>query len=183
MCQTELGGDLEARSSETILQVLKETSRNGKEPHAAFGLSIYAPMSLIVHNGTPVDLHQLSTAEGAIANFPPYGVDFPNRSSTGRFTNGYTIADVLGEYSSSRFYNHEQFGEFLAKELGQSLKDLYNLGARKFVVSDIGPLGCLAVVMENIRPKTRCAEDVNSMESRKPEKHAVLLGGMAVDNV
>ncbi|CAK9186238.1 unnamed protein product [Ilex paraguariensis] len=54
MCQTELGGDLEARSSETILQVLKETSRNGKEPHAAFGLSIYAPMSLIVHNGTPV---------------------------------------------------------------------------------------------------------------------------------
>ncbi|XP_047176148.1 GDSL esterase/lipase At2g03980-like [Vigna umbellata] len=33
----------------------------------------------------------------ARANFFPYGIDFP-RGSTGRFTNGKTIADFIAEY-------------------------------------------------------------------------------------
>ncbi|KAL4585761.1 hypothetical protein LXL04_010386 [Taraxacum kok-saghyz] len=32
----------------------------------------------------------------AKANYPPYGIDFP-QGTTGRFTNGLTIADIIGE--------------------------------------------------------------------------------------
>lgn len=32
----------------------------------------------------------------ARANYPPYGIDFPNKTPTGRFTNGLTTADIIG---------------------------------------------------------------------------------------
>lgn len=32
----------------------------------------------------------------AKANFPPYGIDFPNFSPTGRFSNGLNAADQMG---------------------------------------------------------------------------------------
>lgn len=34
----------------------------------------------------------------AKANYPPYGIDFPN-GPTGRFTNGRNMADILGLFS------------------------------------------------------------------------------------
>lgn len=40
------------------------------------------------------------------ANYPPYGIDFP-QGVTGRFTNGRTIADILGDtlsFLTSRFH-------------------------------------------------------------------------------
>lgn len=45
----------------------------------------------LVDNGNNNNLATL-----ARANFPPYGVDFPG-GATGRFTNGRTTADVLGQ--------------------------------------------------------------------------------------
>ncbi|CAH1424287.1 unnamed protein product [Lactuca virosa] len=33
----------------------------------------------------------------AKANYPPYGIDFPKGVSTGRFTNGRTVADIIGQ--------------------------------------------------------------------------------------
>ncbi|KAF3451367.1 hypothetical protein FNV43_RR07462 [Rhamnella rubrinervis] len=33
----------------------------------------------------------------AKANYPPYGIDFPKRTSTGRFCNGRTSADIIGQ--------------------------------------------------------------------------------------
>lgn len=32
----------------------------------------------------------------AKANYPPYGIDYPHREPTGRFSNGYNTADFLG---------------------------------------------------------------------------------------
>jgi len=34
------------------------------------------------------------------ANHPYYGIDFPNSEPTGRFSNGYNIADFIGKYST-----------------------------------------------------------------------------------
>lgn len=34
----------------------------------------------------------------AKANYPPYGIDFPNAIPTGRFTNGRNIPDCIGEF-------------------------------------------------------------------------------------
>lgn len=36
-------------------------------------------------------------ATDAKANYPPFGIDFLNQTSTGRFTNGRTTVDVIGE--------------------------------------------------------------------------------------
>ncbi|CAI0475368.1 unnamed protein product [Linum tenue] len=32
------------------------------------------------------------------ANYPPYGVDFPSGVATGRYSNGRTTADIIGDY-------------------------------------------------------------------------------------
>lgn len=32
------------------------------------------------------------------ANYPPYGLDYPDGTPTGRFSNGYLVADYLGIY-------------------------------------------------------------------------------------
>ena len=46
----------------------------------------------LVDNGNNNDLVTM-----AKANYPPYGIDFP-QGVTGRFTNGRTIADIIGIY-------------------------------------------------------------------------------------
>ncbi|KAA8532839.1 hypothetical protein F0562_033044 [Nyssa sinensis] len=78
-------------------------------------------------------------------------------------------------YDSSCLYNDEQFGELLVNELGNHLKDLYNLVARKMIIFQIGPLGCLPYVINRIKPKTRCAKDVNKMVSILNQKLDVKL--------
>lgn len=37
----------------------------------------------------------------ARANYPPYGVDFVKGTATGRFSNGKTVADFIGELTSN----------------------------------------------------------------------------------
>jgi len=34
----------------------------------------------------------------AKSNYPWYGIDYPNREATGRFTNGKTIGDYMGKF-------------------------------------------------------------------------------------
>lgn len=38
---------------------------------------------------------QMSLAK---SNYPWYGIDYPNREATGRFTNGKTIGDYMGKF-------------------------------------------------------------------------------------
>lgn len=35
----------------------------------------------------------------AKANYPPYGIDFPGKRATGRFSNGRTSVDIIGWFS------------------------------------------------------------------------------------
>ncbi|XP_058228248.1 GDSL esterase/lipase 7-like [Rhododendron vialii] len=67
--------------------------------------------------------------------------------------------------NTSKLYNAEQFGEFLVNELGNHLQELYNLGARKFVVFEIAPLGCLPDVIDKTKPSTICDEQINGLVS------------------
>ncbi|KAF7136414.1 hypothetical protein RHSIM_Rhsim08G0177000 [Rhododendron simsii] len=67
--------------------------------------------------------------------------------------------------NTSKLYNAEQFGEFLVNELGNHLQELYNLGARKFVVFEVAPLGCLPDVLDKTKPSTLCDEHINGLVS------------------
>ncbi|KAI8539328.1 hypothetical protein RHMOL_Rhmol09G0173800 [Rhododendron molle] len=77
-------------------------------------------------------------------------------------------------YNSSRQHNGEDFAELLSKKLENNLKDLYNIGARKMIVFQIGPLGCYPYIINKLKPRSRCAEDINKLVSVSNDK----LNGM-----
>ncbi|KAI3980323.1 hypothetical protein MKX01_001394 [Papaver californicum] len=66
-------------------------------------------------------------------------------------------------YNSSKTYTPQQYGALLISTLKQHLMSLYNLGARKFVVFELGPIGCLPAIINAVNPKpiTPCLESVN----------------------
>jgi hypothetical protein len=43
--------------------------------------------------------HLPSVNSSCKANYPPYGIDYPGHSPTGRFSNGYNLADHLGMHA------------------------------------------------------------------------------------
>ncbi|KAI7982037.1 GDSL esterase/lipase 7 [Camellia lanceoleosa] len=68
-------------------------------------------------------------------------------------------------YNSSHQYNGKDFAELLTKKLGKHLEDLYNLGARKIIIFQIGPLGCFPYIINKLKVESRCDEDVNKLVS------------------
>ncbi|KAI4985017.1 hypothetical protein ZWY2020_017647 [Hordeum vulgare] len=62
------------------------------------------------------------------ANHSYYGIDFPNSVATGRFSNGFNMADFI---DSKTDVPH------LISSYGDSLTALYNLGARKFGIINV----------------------------------------------
>ncbi|KAM7271605.1 hypothetical protein ACFE04_030819 [Oxalis oulophora] len=66
-------------------------------------------------------------------------------------------------YSTSRQYNPEQYANVLIQEYTQHLQDLYNYGARKFVLTGIGQIGCSPNELAQNSPDGRtCVERINS---------------------
>nr|GEY23469.1 GDSL esterase/lipase At1g29670-like [Tanacetum cinerariifolium] len=99
----------------------------------------------------------------AKANYPPYGIDFPQGVS-GRFTNGRTMADIIGQLLGFSMFipsyatasdqeintgvNYGSGGAGIRDETGRNLT-LYRLGARKIAVYG---LGCI----ESEEPQVPC---------------------------
>ncbi|KAI7995053.1 GDSL esterase/lipase 7 [Camellia lanceoleosa] len=69
------------------------------------------------------------------------------------------------DYNSSRQYNGKKFAELLTSKLGNYLKDLYSLGARRILIFQVGPLGSFPYIINKVKPRSRCAEDVNKLAS------------------
>ncbi|KAI3902880.1 hypothetical protein MKW92_037849 [Papaver armeniacum] len=68
-------------------------------------------------------------------------------------------------YNSSKIYTPQQYAALLVSTLKQHLTTVYNLGGRKFVVFELGPIGCLPSIVNSVTPKpvTPCVEGVNSL--------------------
>ncbi|KAJ6290167.1 hypothetical protein OIU78_025978 [Salix suchowensis] len=57
-------------------------------------------------------------------------------------------------------------GQYLAKPLSKRLQMLYDLGGRKFLVSNVLPLGCRPFSISQEKPTTRCVERLNKLASQ-----------------
>ncbi|KAF3439106.1 hypothetical protein FNV43_RR17381 [Rhamnella rubrinervis] len=68
-------------------------------------------------------------------------------------------------YNTSKICNQDNFSSHLVIELEKQLKTLYELGARKMVVFEIGPLGCYPAILKSHKPETKCVDEINQMVS------------------
>ncbi|KAM7258170.1 hypothetical protein ACFE04_013911 [Oxalis oulophora] len=64
-------------------------------------------------------------------------------------------------YSTSRRYTPEQYANVLIQQYTQQVQNLYNLGARKFVLIGVGQIGCSPNQLSQ-SPDGKCVERVNS---------------------
>ncbi|KAM3343585.1 hypothetical protein P3S68_025674 [Capsicum galapagoense] len=118
------------------------------------------------------------------SNFKPYGRDFPNQESTGRFCNGRLICDFvvkhLGIKEAVPPYSDKRLGvedlrtgvSFASAGTGfdpltSQLTELLDEGVRKIAVTGLGPLGCLPSIItvhsENAFSKRECVDSISSM--------------------
>ncbi|KAF8380509.1 hypothetical protein HHK36_027996 [Tetracentron sinense] len=72
------------------------------------------------------------------------------------YLNNYLRPDI---YSTSSQYTPLAFSNLLVQQIAQQLVTLYNMGARRFVVYSLGPIGCTP----NQLVGQSCAERVNQM--------------------
>ncbi|KAF5176668.1 GDSL esterase/lipase [Thalictrum thalictroides] len=76
------------------------------------------------------------------------------------YINNYLLPNL---YDTSKIFTPQTYASYLMKTLSPLLERLYNLGARKIAVSQIGPLGCIP--RRRLKPSYQCAEDVNQLAS------------------
>ncbi|KAK4480452.1 hypothetical protein RD792_013525 [Penstemon davidsonii] len=99
-------------------------------------------------------------ATTARADSPPYGIDYPTRRPTGRFSNGFNIPDLIsqhiGQTESPLPYlspqlngqrllvgaNFASAGVGILNDTGVQFR-VYESGARRVLVTGTGPLGCV----------------------------------------
>ncbi|XP_058201134.1 GDSL esterase/lipase At4g16230-like isoform X2 [Rhododendron vialii] len=92
------------------------------------------------------------------ANFIPNGIDFGK--PTGRYTNGRTIVDIVGQEIGLKDFtppyldptttgpvvlqgvSYASGGGGILNHTGKIFR-LYNMGARKIIVVNVGPIGCI----------------------------------------
>lgn len=79
-------------------------------------------------------------------------------------------------FYSSKYGNvAEPYVQFLSTEFKKRLERLYELGARKFVVNNVSPLGCIPFQRHNYHPKTECVEEANLRVSKYNNLLALML--------
>ncbi|KAF8012757.1 hypothetical protein BT93_I0800 [Corymbia citriodora subsp. variegata] len=87
------------------------------------------------------------------------------------FTFAIGSNDYLGNYlnpviySTSKAYGPQPFAELLVASLSRQLERLYNVGARKFVVFEIGPVGCIPTIAKQSNHGGACDGGSNLLVS------------------
>ncbi|KAK4413465.1 GDSL esterase/lipase [Sesamum alatum] len=77
------------------------------------------------------------------------------------YINNYLMPTM---YPSSFNYNPNQFANLLLNRYARQLVALYSVGLRKFVITGIGPLGCIPNVLATGQaPPGRCVDYVNQI--------------------
>ncbi|CAN1235163.1 GDSL esterase/lipase At5g08460 [Linum perenne] len=147
--------------------------------------------SSLVDNGN----NQFLPGDRSAANYTPYGIDFPS-GPTGRYTNGKNVVDLLcdklglpllpasrnpataAEGGKGIFYGVDfaSGGSGILNNTG-GINHLHGLGARKFVLMSLNPLGCypIALVRDPKTGKFTCAKPMNQAAQLFNEKQKSMV--------
>ncbi|CAI9752769.1 unnamed protein product [Fraxinus pennsylvanica] len=68
-----------------------------------------------------------------------------------------------GLYDTSKHYDPQSFARLLVGNLSLQFQRLYKLGARKIIMFEIGPIGCIPSVTRQFNHSGQCVEDVNQL--------------------
>ncbi|KAK4366129.1 hypothetical protein RND71_014009 [Anisodus tanguticus] len=135
-----------------------------------------APRAFFVFGDSLVDNGNNNfLATTARADSPPYGVDYPTHQPTGRFSNGLNIPDLISEHLGAETTlpyldpalngdkllvgaNFASAGIGILNDTGIQFK-LYDLGARRVLVTGSGPLGCVPAELAFRSPNGECAKE------------------------
>ncbi|CAN1806475.1 GDSL esterase/lipase At4g16230 [Linum perenne] len=125
------------------------------------------------------------------ANYLPNGIDFGK--PTGRYTNGRTIGQEVGVAGFTLPYlspdtigpiilqgvNYASGAGGILNETGKIFR-LYDLGARKIVVVNVGPIGCIPYIRD-INPSSgdKCATFPNELARSYNAKLKTLVQGLS----
>ncbi|KAI3890446.1 hypothetical protein MKW92_028237 [Papaver armeniacum] len=80
----------------------------------------------------------------------------------GMGSNDYLNNYLLPNYATSRQYNPQQYATFLVQQYTRQLTTLYNLGARRFIISGVGSLGCIPSILAQ-GDGEGCSDSVNQL--------------------
>ncbi|KAI9116417.1 hypothetical protein K1719_012584 [Acacia pycnantha] len=78
----------------------------------------------------------------------------------GMGSNDYLNNYLMPNYPTRNQYNAQQYASLLTQTYAQQLTELYNLGARKFVVAGLGLMGCIPSILAQSMSGS-CSEEVN----------------------
>ncbi|KAL3813511.1 hypothetical protein ACJIZ3_014779 [Penstemon smallii] len=78
-------------------------------------------------------------------------------------------------YDSSKRYTPQSYAQLLINQLSIQLQRLYQLGARKVVMFEIGPLGCIPSITRTMKHIGRCHSEVNNLAVLFNDQLALML--------
>ncbi|KAL8161850.1 hypothetical protein V2J09_013339, partial [Rumex salicifolius] len=94
--------------------------------------------------------------------------------------NDYLANYLDPTYPISKHYNPQQFSQLLIQRLSHRLKRLYNLGARKMILFELGPIGCIPSITRTITPSKKCNKGINKIVSLFNDGFGILLSNLTL---
>ncbi|KAI3673070.1 hypothetical protein L6452_39180 [Arctium lappa] len=80
----------------------------------------------------------------------------------GMGSNDYLNNYLMPNYPTRNQYDGNQYADLLTQEYTTQLRQLYNLGGRKFVLAGIGLMGCIPSILAQ-GTTGRCSDEVNQL--------------------
>ncbi|KAB2064168.1 hypothetical protein ES319_A09G002400v1 [Gossypium barbadense] len=120
----------------------------------------------VINFSQQVDLFENSTMEDLKSTFDsPEG--FTQYLSKSLFFIHHASNDLglTFEVEMEKKYSIDKYAKLLIKEFSKQLKRLYTLGARKFFVSNVSPLGCSPFNINTKNHSGPCVEEINNRVS------------------
>ncbi|XP_019053431.1 PREDICTED: GDSL esterase/lipase 7-like [Nelumbo nucifera] len=78
----------------------------------------------------------------------------------------------------SRIYSPQAFAQHLTDRLSGCFKRLYESGARRIVMFEIGPIGCMPIFTRKLKPRGPCVEEFNQLVSYFNSELSEMLKGL-----